>query len=85
MLDKYVDSETKQKISNDPENILQLIPAGTKGVIRGNKFNEIVKVAILEKITDSVRFEICFDHFGCDRYSMQFYCRRKNRRKSFHV
>ena len=61
MLDKYVDSETKQKISNDPENILQLIPAGTKGVIRGNKFNEIVKVAILEKITDSERFEICFE------------------------
>ena len=61
MLDKYVDSETKQKILSDPENILQLIPAGTKGVIRGNKFNEIVKLAILEKNTDFERFEICFE------------------------
>jgi hypothetical protein len=61
MLDKYVDSETKEKILSDPENILQLIPAGTKGVIRGNKFNEIVKLAILEKNTDSERFEICFE------------------------
>ena len=61
MLDKYVDSETKQKIMNDPDNVLQLIPSGTKGVIRGNKFNEIVKIAILEKITDLERFEICFE------------------------
>lgn len=61
MLDKYVDSETKQQILNDSENILQLIPAGTKGVIRGNKFNEIVKAAILEKNTDSERFEIRFE------------------------
>jgi len=61
MLDKYVDSETKQKILNDQDNVLQLIPAGTKGVIRGNKFNEIVKKAILEKNTDFERFEICFE------------------------
>jgi hypothetical protein len=61
MLDKYIDSETKQKILNDPDNILQLIPAGTKGVIRGNKFNEIVKSVILQNNTDTDRFEICFE------------------------
>ena len=62
ILDKYFDdSENKQKFLSDPENILQLIPAGTKGVIRGNKFNEIVKLAILEKNTDSERFEIRFE------------------------
>jgi len=34
-----------EKIIN--EYILELVPAGTKGVIRGNKFNEIVKNFIL--------------------------------------
>ena len=38
---KYVNEETKQKITQD--YLLKLIPAGTKGVIRGNKFNKIVK------------------------------------------
>jgi hypothetical protein len=57
----FDDSEKKQKFLSHPKNILQLIPAGTKGVIRGNKFNEIVKLAILEKNTDSDRFEICFE------------------------
>jgi hypothetical protein len=61
MLDKYVDYETKQKILNDPDNILQLIPAGTKGVIRGNKFNEIVKRTILQNNRDTERFEIRFE------------------------
>ena len=41
VLGKYMDEETKQKIIQ--EYLLQLIPAGTKGVIRGNKFNNIVK------------------------------------------
>jgi hypothetical protein len=40
ILGKYIDEETKQKIIQD--YLLQLIPAGTKGVIRGNKFNQIV-------------------------------------------
>jgi hypothetical protein len=41
VLEKYIDEETKQKIIQD--YLLELIPAGTKGVIRGNKFNNIVK------------------------------------------
>ena len=41
VLEKYINEETKQKIIQD--YLLQLIPAGTKGVIRGNKFNHIVK------------------------------------------
>lgn len=36
ILGKYIDEEKKQKIIE--EYILHLIPAGTKGVIRGNKF-----------------------------------------------
>ena len=61
ILDKYLDFEKKQQILNDNDNILQLIPAGTKGVIRGNKFNEIVKGEILQKNTDTTRFKICFE------------------------
>ena len=45
VLEKYTNEETKQKIIQ--EYLLQLIPAGTKGVIRGNKFNNIVKQSIV--------------------------------------
>lgn len=37
ILDKYISNEIKEKIIED--YLLELIPAGTKGVIRGNKFN----------------------------------------------
>lgn len=59
VLGKYMDEETKQKIIQ--EYLLQLIPAGTKGVIRGNKFNYIVKKFITELLLDAERFEICFE------------------------
>jgi hypothetical protein len=59
ILEKYIDDETKQKIIQ--EYLLQLIPAGTKGVIRGNKFNNIVKQFITNLSLDTVRFEICFE------------------------
>ena len=49
----------KQKIIQ--EYLLQLIPAGTKGVIRGNKFNNIVKQFIAKLELDTYRFEICFE------------------------
>ena len=59
VLDKYIDEETKQKILQD--YLLQLIPAGTKGVIRGNKFNNIVKQYITKLQLDPDKFEICFE------------------------
>ena len=46
ILEKYIDEETKHKIIQ--EYLLQLIPAGTKGVIRGNKFNKLVKQEIFK-------------------------------------
>ena len=61
MLDKYVNSEQKQNIQNDPDNILQLIPAGTKGVIRGKCFNDEVKAQLEKNNTDSDRFELRFE------------------------
>lgn len=59
ILEKYNDEETKQKIIH--EYLFELIPAGTKGVIRGNKFNIKVKQFITKLALDSDRFEICFE------------------------
>lgn len=59
VLEKYIDKETKQKIIQ--EYLLQLIPAGTKGVIRGNKFNIIVKQYITKLELDANRFKIGFE------------------------
>jgi len=59
VLGKYMDEETRQKIIQ--EFLLQLIPAGTKGVIRGNKFNNIVKQFITKLALDTDRFEIGFE------------------------
>lgn len=60
ILDKYkIKLKTKELIIND--YLLEIIPAGTKGVIRGNKFNSIVKDAINKLNLDNERFEICFE------------------------
>ena len=59
VLNNHIDEETTQKIVQ--EYLLQLIPAGTKGVIRGNKFNNIVKNFITKLVLDTARFEICFE------------------------
>ena len=65
ILDVYLDEETKQKIIKD--YLIELIPAGTKGVIRGNKFNSIIRNKIIEFELDVERFEICFEK-KCDGY-----------------
>ena len=59
ILEKYMDEETKRKIIY--EYLPQLIPAGTKGVIRGNKFNLIVKHFIINLELDAERFDIYFE------------------------
>ena len=57
---KYnTETNNKELILND--YILELIPAGTKGVIRGNKFNNIVKDTINNLKLSEDRFEICFE------------------------
>ena len=65
LLIKYTNEETTQKIIQ--EYLVQLIPAGTKGVIRGNKFNNIVKQFITKLDLDTNRFEICFEK-NCDTH-----------------
>jgi hypothetical protein len=52
----------KQKIKEIIEEyIYELIPPGTKGVIRGILFNKIVKEEIEKMNLDKNRFEICFE------------------------
>ena len=60
ILDKHnIESKKKELIIND--YILELIPPGTKGVVRGNKFNSIVKNTITNLNLDSKRFKVCFE------------------------
>lgn len=59
ILEKYIDKILIEKIIN--EYLLNLIPAGTKGVIRGNKFNNIIKHFIINLNLNNDRFEICFE------------------------
>ena len=60
VLRKYmIDEETQQNIIKD--YILQLIPPGTKGVIRGNKFNKIIQEFITNLNLGSDRFDVCFE------------------------
>lgn len=59
ILDRHVIDETKNKIIG--EYLLKLIPAGTKGIIRGNKFNDIIKNMILNLHLNNDRFEILFE------------------------
>lgn len=54
-----IEMEKQENILND--YILELIPPGTKGVIRGNKFNEIVKNYINNLQLDNEIFEIVFE------------------------
>jgi len=82
ILGKYIDKETKQKIIQ--EYLLQLIPAGTKGVIRGNKFNNIVKQFITKLALDTTRFEICFEKKCEDNFTTErpdWYIREKSTNK----
>jgi hypothetical protein len=59
ILNKYINDDIKEKIIN--EYLLELIPSGTKGVIRGNKFNNIIKNKIINLNLDDEKFEICFE------------------------
>lgn len=60
ILDKYIEEKIKKELIIS-EYLLDLIPAGTKRVIRGNKFNDIVKNIIENMKLNKKRFEICFE------------------------
>jgi len=60
ILEKHKINEPTKKSIID-EYLIELIPAGTKGVIRGNKFNSIVKETINELKLDNDKFEVRFE------------------------
>ena len=64
-LEKYINNETKEKIID--EYLLNLISPGTKGVIRGNKFNDIIKKFIINLNLDKNKFDVCFEK-KCQNY-----------------
>ncbi len=57
----------KNKINNDKretiiyEYLYELVPPGTKGVLRGNKFNDIVKNVIVEMKINDNKFNVFFE------------------------
>lgn len=55
----HISDEVNQNIIK--EYTPNLIPAGTKGVIRGNTFNKIIKDEIDSMKLDEKLFEICFE------------------------
>ncbi len=60
ILEKHdINFDSRNKIIND--YMLDLVPAGTKGVLRGNKFNSIVREKISSMNLDISRFEISFE------------------------
>jgi hypothetical protein len=60
-----IDEEQQKKITDD--YLLSLIPPGLKGVIRGNKFNQIVKEHILSLNLDSELYTVAFES-NCSEY-----------------
>lgn len=65
IVNKYLNADIKNKLIQ--EYLPELIPPGTKGVIRGNKFNHIVKEFILSLDLDNNRFDIQFEK-KCDTH-----------------
>jgi len=60
ILEEYnIDTLIKESILN--QYLVKLIPPGTKGVIRGNKFNSIVKETIENIGLNETRFKIRFE------------------------
>jgi hypothetical protein len=60
-----ISEEQQKKITDD--YLLSLIPPGLKGVIRGNKFNQIVKEHILSLNLDSELYTVAFES-NCSEY-----------------
>lgn len=60
-----LNTETKEKIIQDLS--LLLIPAGTKGIIRGKKFNGIIENLIKSFKLNKDNFDVCFEK-NCEKH-----------------
>lgn len=59
LIKSNIESDKIKTVLND--YVMELIPPGTKGSIRGNKFNSIVKDFIIGLKLDKKRFDVCFE------------------------
>ena len=69
VLSNYIDEENIEKIIHDYSK--ELIPAGTKGVIRGNRFNKIVEQYINDLNLEKERFDVCFEKICEDHFTSE--------------
>ena len=65
VLSKYVDEEDKHKILE--EYVLELIPVGTKSVIRGNRFNKIIEKKKNSFNLNKKKFDVSFEK-KCEKH-----------------
>jgi hypothetical protein len=68
ILEKHVSISDEMREDILQEYLVHMIPPGTKGVIRGNKFNKIVQEKIQKMDLPSNIYEIAFDK-NCDAVS----------------
>lgn len=67
VLEQHLPNQEDTTQSIIQKYLLELIPAGTKGVIRGNKFNQIVKSYIIDLKLDPVQYDVQFEK-KCEQY-----------------
>ena len=77
-----IDREKREEIIDDLITKGLIIPAGTKGVIRGNKFNKIVKQKITDMNLDPNLFDICFETPERTSETPDFYIKEKKSNKT---
>lgn len=77
-----ISEESKQEIVR--KYLPNLIPAGTKGVIRGNRFNSIIKNKLISFRFEPEKFEVCFEEV-CEEHPTSeipdWYIREKSTNK----
>lgn len=82
LLSKNIPENDVKSIIN--EYTLRLVPAGTKGVVKGNLFNEEVKKRVLSMEFDSKEYEVNFEKnhpdFPCDERPDWYVFRRTDRK-----
>ena len=61
ILEKHVEISTETRDAILKEYLVEMIPPGTKGVIRGNKFNKMVQEKILSLALPADIYEVAFE------------------------
>jgi len=60
-LSPYMSSDNIKTFTQSDWFMNEIIQAGTKGVIRGNRFNELIKEQIMGFALDPEKYDVCFE------------------------